>query len=122
MRDTLELWHLPNQRYISLRFLASYLLKKDIQVRKQNTQASTNDDLPLISISFLALTHTNTHTHTHTQDEVHDSIEDAKTALLLYRHYEQALAMGQAHLADLLEQMYAHGKACEWRVRDVDLS
>jgi PAB-dependent poly(A)-specific ribonuclease subunit 2 len=49
IRDTVELWRLPAQRKISLRFLASYLLDADIQ------------------------------------DEVHDSIEDAKTALLLYR-------------------------------------
>lgn len=32
MRDTVELWRLPNQRKISLRFLASYVLKEDIQV------------------------------------------------------------------------------------------
>lgn len=29
----MELWRLPNQRKISLRFLASYILKEDIQVR-----------------------------------------------------------------------------------------
>jgi uncharacterized membrane protein YhaH (DUF805 family) len=33
IRDTVELWRLPNQRKISLRFLASYILKEDIQVR-----------------------------------------------------------------------------------------
>jgi hypothetical protein len=33
IRDTVELWRLPHQRKISLRFLASYLLNKDIQVR-----------------------------------------------------------------------------------------
>ncbi|CAM9107459.1 unnamed protein product [Ectocarpus fasciculatus] len=43
IRDTVELWRLPNQRKISLRFLAAYLLKAEIQ------------------------------------DELHDSIEDAKT-------------------------------------------
>jgi hypothetical protein len=32
IRDTVELWRLPNQRKISLRFLASYILKEDIQV------------------------------------------------------------------------------------------
>jgi hypothetical protein len=32
IRDTVELWRLPNQRKISLRFLASYVLKEDIQV------------------------------------------------------------------------------------------
>ena len=58
IRDTVELWRLPNQRKISLRFLAAYLLKADIQ------------------------------------DEIHDSIEDAKTALLLYLHYETVRAKG----------------------------
>ena len=43
IRDTVELWRLPNQRKISLRFLAAYLLRAEIQ------------------------------------DELHDSIEDAKT-------------------------------------------
>jgi PAB-dependent poly(A)-specific ribonuclease subunit 2 len=51
VRDTVDLWRLPNQRKISLRFLAAYVLEEDIQ------------------------------------DEIHDSIEDAKTALLLYRAY-----------------------------------
>lgn len=32
IRDTVELWRLPNQRKISLRFLAAYLLKAEIQV------------------------------------------------------------------------------------------
>jgi hypothetical protein len=35
IRDTVELWRLPNQRKISLRFLASYILKEDIQVRSR---------------------------------------------------------------------------------------
>ena len=30
--DTVELWRLPNKRKTSLRFLAAYLLKADIQV------------------------------------------------------------------------------------------
>eukprot|EP01041_Mallomonas_annulata_P010276 gene10276-21443_t len=51
IRDTVELWRLPQQRKISLRFLASYLLGMVIQ------------------------------------EDVHDSIEDAKTALALYKHY-----------------------------------
>jgi carbon starvation protein CstA len=32
VRDTVELWRLPNMRKISLRFLASYLLHMEIQV------------------------------------------------------------------------------------------
>src|SRR5690606_8231879 len=34
VRDTVELWHLPGRRKISLRFLASFVLKHDIQVSR----------------------------------------------------------------------------------------
>jgi PAB-dependent poly(A)-specific ribonuclease subunit 2 len=57
--DTVELWHLPNKRKISLKFLASYLLDAGIQ------------------------------------DEVHDSVEDAKTALALYKHYVKVKEQGE---------------------------
>ena len=80
VRDTVELWRLPNQRKISLRFLASYLLKADIQ------------------------------------GEVHDSIEDAKTALLLYRHYEQTKAKGAEHLHVALQDLYAYGMRTNWTI------
>jgi len=80
VRDTVELWRLPNQRKISLRFLASYLLKADIQ------------------------------------GEVHDSIEDAKTALLLYRHYEQTKAKGPEHLHATLQDLYAYGMRTNWTI------
>ncbi|CAE7664457.1 PAN2, partial [Symbiodinium microadriaticum] len=62
IRDTVELWRLPNMRKISLRFLASYLLHMEIQ------------------------------------DDIHDSIEDARTALILYRHYEDTLSAGETRL------------------------
>lgn len=76
--DTVELWRLPAQRKISLRFLASYLLRANIQ------------------------------------DEVHDSIEDAKTALALYRHYEAIKAQGPAALQAVLDDLYAYGTRCNW--------
>jgi PAB-dependent poly(A)-specific ribonuclease subunit 2 len=78
VRDTVDLWRLPKQRKISLRFLASYLLKEDIQ------------------------------------DEIHDSIEDAKTALLLYRHYESTAAQGPEHLAATLRDLYEYGNRNNW--------
>ncbi len=49
IRDTVELFYQPNNRRISLRFLAAYLLRQDIQSAH------------------------------------HDSVQDARTALLIYR-------------------------------------
>ena len=46
----MELWRLPNQRKISLRFLASYLLKLDIQV----VLRITYDCILLINLIFSA--------------------------------------------------------------------
>ena len=48
--DTVDLFHLPKQRKLSLRFLASYVLRMDIQ------------------------------------QQTHDSIEDARAAVLLLAH------------------------------------
>jgi len=80
IRDTVELWRLPNQRKISLRFLASYLLKMEIQ------------------------------------DDIHDSIEDARTALLLYRHYEEVKAKGPQCLQSTLNDLYAFGNSTNWTI------
>lgn len=76
--DTVELWRLQNQRKISLRFLASHLLKADIQ------------------------------------DGIHDSIEDAKTALSLYRHYEAVMAQGQDVMRKTLQELYDVGTRTGW--------
>jgi PAB-dependent poly(A)-specific ribonuclease subunit 2 len=46
MIDTLEIWHLPNQRYISLKFLVKYVLKKDIQL---NNHDSIEDAIAVIN-------------------------------------------------------------------------
>lgn len=80
VRDTVELWRLPQQRKISLRFLAAYLLQS------------------------------------HIQEEVHDSIEDAKTALLLYRHYLEVSQKGQGILYALLQELYAYGNRTNWTI------
>jgi len=78
--DTVEFWRLPGQRKLSLRFLAAYFLKEDIQ------------------------------------DEVHDSIEDAKIALLLYRHYQSVENKGHLHLQGVLQQLYAYGAKTNWTI------
>ena len=76
--DTVELWRLPAQRKISLRFLCGYLLKRQIQ------------------------------------DEVHDSIEDAKTALDLYHHFQKVKEAGRDKLDKELEELYAYGTRNNW--------
>jgi hypothetical protein len=50
------------------------------------------------------------------QDEVHDSIEDAKTALRLYRHYEMVCSMGPDHLQVILQDLYAYGARTNWTI------
>lgn len=50
------------------------------------------------------------------QDEVHDSIEDAKTALLLYRHYERTSSLGPEHLHATLQDLYAYGARTNWTI------
>jgi PAB-dependent poly(A)-specific ribonuclease subunit 2 len=79
VRDTVELWRLPNQRKISLRFLAAYLLKAEIQ------------------------------------DELHDSIEDAKTAYALYLLYERTLLThGVDGIGVILRDLYIYGNQNNW--------
>jgi hypothetical protein len=50
------------------------------------------------------------------QADVHDSIEDARTALLLYRKYLELRAEGRFH--EVLEHIYEHGASVGWQVPD----
>ena len=76
--DTVKLFHLPNQRYISLKFLAWFFLNM------------------------------------HIQKEAHDSCEDACTALLLYRKYQELEAKGR--VAEMLQSLYETGRGCNWKI------
>jgi len=78
--DTVNLFHLPNRRKISLRFLVHYLLGHNIQA------------------------------------DVHDSIEDARSALLLYKKYLALKKEGM--FEETLEQVYEAGAKCGWQVPD----
>lgn len=80
--DTVTLFHLENQRMISLRFLASVLLGVDIQ---QTT---------------------------------HDSIEDSRTALQLYRKYQDLVKEGK--FDNVLQEIYAVGRKRQWKVYEGD--
>ncbi|EFC44702.1 predicted protein, partial [Naegleria gruberi] len=74
--DTVELYRLPNQRKISLRFLCKYLLNQDIQ------------------------------------QDTHDSIEDARTALRLYKKY---LELKQKNtFTSTLQDIYTLGRQTNW--------
>lgn len=71
--DTVDLFYIrARQRKLSLRFLAWYLLKEDIQ------------------------------------QETHDSIEDARTALRLWKKYEEFRDAGVVE--QMLEEIYREGK------------
>jgi PAB-dependent poly(A)-specific ribonuclease subunit 2 len=77
--DTVDLFYMKSrQRKLSLRFLAWYLLKEDIQ------------------------------------SETHDSIEDASTALKLYRKYEEFEDAGIMEM--MLNSIYAKGREVNFKV------
>ena len=48
------------------------------------------------------------------QSTVHDSIEDARTALMLYHEYVKLQRAGT--FASVLEDLYAAGRASGWKV------
>lgn len=48
------------------------------------------------------------------QEGCHDSIEDARTALFLYRRYEELKNSGQ--LQDTLVNLYEAGREMQWKV------
>merc|ERR1712205_267139 len=80
VKDTVEIYHLPNRRKISLRFLAKECLGQSIQA------------------------------------EIHDSIEDARTALLLYQYHLKCVAGGRWD--QVLEDIYEVGQQCGWAIDD----
>jgi len=80
--DTVTLFHLENQRMISLRFLASVLLGIDIQ------------------------------------QQTHDSIEDSRAALHLYRMYRKLQHDGT--FEDALYEIYAIGRKRGWKTHEGD--
>jgi len=76
--DTVELFHAERQRWVSLRFLAAFLLRIDIQAT------------------------------------VHDSIEDARTALALYNVYLRLKQTDQ--LQSTIQEIYRVGYASNWQL------
>jgi len=81
--DTVDLYHLPRQRYISLKFLAWYFLKTNIQ-------------------SF-----------------THDSVEDARTALFLYKNYKKMQEEDKDKVRSTITELYEYGRKINWKIPDV---
>jgi PAB-dependent poly(A)-specific ribonuclease subunit 2 len=76
--DTLDIYHKPAQRYISLRFLVNFVLKHDVQ------------------------------------QDVHDSVEDAMSALELYR---KAIELKENGTFDqVLDELYEYGQKNDWKL------
>ncbi|GBE59135.1 exonuclease family protein [Babesia ovata] len=80
--DTVELFRLPRRRYISLQYLAAYILHQQIQRGE------------------------------------HDSVEDAKAALNLYRKY--LLYDRNGELPAMLAELYDVGYKTNWVVTDLE--
>jgi PAB-dependent poly(A)-specific ribonuclease subunit 2 len=76
--DTLEIFHRPGMRKLSLRFLAFHVLGERVQ-----------------------------------EDE-HDSVEDARTSLRLYRKYEEAVRQG--NFEALMDRVMQKGQETNWYV------
>lgn len=54
------------------------------------------------------------------QSETHDSAEDARAALELYRKYKELESSGQ--LAETLKELYEVGTQLQWKVRKLNSS
>lgn len=50
------------------------------------------------------------------QEDIHDSVEDAKMAIALYRHYQRTAAYGREHLMSTLQALYAYGTVNNWTI------
>jgi len=94
--DTVYLFHFPHHRMISLKFLAWHFLGEFLDASK------------LQSLKILLPAGTNI------QSETHDSIEDARTSLQLYKHYQKLQSEDRVNSA--LNTLYDVGKQLQWKV------
>ena len=69
----------------------------------------------MISLKFLAWYFLGTTI----QSEMHDSIEDARTALKLYHKYQEMCKNGMDKVREVLKEMYETGRKLQWKIENV---
>nr|KAG5693513.1 hypothetical protein BaRGS_006215 [Batillaria attramentaria] len=98
--DTVYLFNLPRQRFVSLRFLAWFFLNCWIKYEMHYAICITN------FIVWLLLTDKNI------QSGGHDSAEDARTALQLYLRYRELSAEGPDKAKTAIKELPVYQKRC----------
>lgn len=113
MIDTVYLFHIPRKRMISLRFLAWYFLG---QWPKYSGVGASFP--PGVSASLTGALPADLKI----QGETHDSIEDARTALQLYRKYLELSPQGAEpeDFRKVLKGLYEKGRKMDWKVPEPD--
>jgi hypothetical protein len=114
VRDTVELFcPTPGHRRLRLRFLASYLLGLSIQGSEGAFGAGAAAALGAgAGAGALGALGAGAAAAASLAAAGHDSVEDARTALKLYREWQRLRDAGQ--LEAKIEEMYAWGKAHGW--------
>ncbi|RMB90382.1 hypothetical protein DUI87_33268 [Hirundo rustica rustica] len=114
--DTVYLFHIPRKRMISLRFLAWYFLGQWPRSRIRGG-AELGPRVPALSRGCPHVP-----ADLKIQGETHDSIEDARTALQLYRKYLELSPQGSEpeEFRKVLKGLYEKGRKLDWKVPEPD--
>ena len=72
------------------------------------------DDDAIVALKNVCMAAVSVSVGKRVQEGCHDSIEDARTALFLYRRYEELKNSGQ--LQDTLVNLYEAGREMQWKV------
>lgn len=113
--DTVYLFHLPHHRMVSLKFLAWHFLGESSCTMKCNKFSFHTFFFSLVNINFQPFDpYLSSCTGMKIQSGEHDSIEDARTSLQLYKHYLKLQADEKVNSA--LNNLYDVGKLLQWKV------
>jgi len=118
--DTVELFHCPKQRFVSLKFLAWFytgtLAPRPFHLW-YTTMKTSRLKIPQLTTLHLPLCILlPPPPGIRIQEGAHDSAEDARMALLLYRKYQELEACNS--VAKSLQQLYETGRGCGWQIPD----